>query len=372
MDQSSIRIESKAGETRILLAGDLGADEALDLWKRIRPQVVEGRGQVTFDLAAVTSLDGGTAALLGALKHDAESKGRSVDVQGADVAVAEHLNLYLQPSCATLHEPPIRIGFLDQIGKACADVAARVRNVLSFVGEFSLAVSLAFRRPRSIPWRDFGPLLERSGADGLPIVILINFLVGLIMGIQAAIQLHRFGADIFVADLVGLGMTRELGPLMTAIIVAGRSGAGFAAELGTMKVSEEVDALRTMGFCPYCYLVLPRILALAIAVPILTLFADIAGILGGLTVGVGLLDLTVRAYLIQTQTVMDLWDVGSGLIKAFVFGLLIAVVACQQGLGTQGGASGVGRSTTRTVVTILFSLVLLDAGFTLVFRLFGL
>ncbi len=225
------------------------------------------------------------------------------------------------------------------------------------------------RSPRSANWRELPATMERSGADAVPIIILINFLVGLAMAFQSAAQLKQFGANILVADLIGISICRELGPLMTAIVVCGRSGAAFAAELGFMQVNEEIDALRTMGFGPMRYLVLPRALALIIVVPLLALLADMAGVLGGLVVG---LDLTVRGYLSQTARVVSLWDISSGIIKSVVFAFAVALIACQQGLATSGGAEGVGRRTTSTVVITMFTLILLDAVMTVFFQVAGL
>src|SRR6185369_17155745 len=198
-------------------------------------------------------------------------------------------------------------------------------------------------------------------------VLLINFLIGFVMAYQSSVQLRQFGANIFVADLVGVAMTRELGPLMTAIIVCGRSGAAFAAELGTMKVSEEVDALRTLGLVPLRYLVLPRIFGLMLAAPLLALLADGIGILGGALVAVTRLDLTPAAFFGELRQAVRLTDVLSGLAKSVVFAGAIALIACQQGLATSGGAEGVGRRTTGAVVSILFALIMLDAVFTVLF-----
>jgi phospholipid/cholesterol/gamma-HCH transport system permease protein len=214
--------------------------------------------------------------------------------------------------------------------------------------------------------------MERAGADGLPITALIGFLTGLILGYQAAVQLRQVGGNIYVADLVALALTRELGPLMTAIVVAGRSGAAFAAELGTMKVGEELDALRTLGLDPYRFLVFPRALALLLTLPLLTLFADLMGILGGLFVAVTGLDLTANAYLIETRKVLDVWDVASGVLKSFCFAVVIALVACRKGLAARLGAEGVGSSTTAAVVTSIFLLVALDALFGVLFHAVGL
>ena len=244
--------------------------------------------------------------------------------------------------------------------------------MLGFLGTCVLAALGLLREPRTANWKAIPSIMVRAGTDAVPIVVLINFLVGFVMGFQGAVQLKQFGANIFVADLVGLSVTRELGPLMTAIIVCGRSGAAFAAELGTMKVSEEIDALRTLGFGPVRYLVLPRAIGLMLVMPFLTLFADLVGVLGGLAVGLVSLDLTITGYFIETKKAIAFWDVGSGLLKSVVFALAIAVISCQRGFATTGGAEGVGRQTTASVVSILFSLILIDATFTVFFHAFNL
>jgi len=210
-----------------------------------------------------------------------------------------------------------------------------------------------------------------AGANAVPIVVLINFLVGFVMAFQSAKQLKMFGANIYVADLVGISLTRELAPLMTAIIVCGRSGAAFAAELGSMKVGEEMDALRTLGLTPFGWLVVPRVVALVLVTPLLTLIADFVGIAGGLVVAIVDLDLTAQGYLIETLTAVHGWDVATGLMKSLVFSITVALVACQQGFAATGGAESVGRRTTSSVVTSLFALVLIDALFTVIFRGFN-
>jgi len=242
---------------------------------------------------------------------------------------------------------------------------------LDFIGDVAVAGARAVRAPFSINWSDVPRLVERAGADSLPIVLVINFLVGLVTAFQAAVQLKQFGANIFVADLVGLSLTRELAPLMTAIIVAGRSGAAFSAELGTMRVSEEIDALRTLGLDPYGFLVFPRVVTLVLVLPLLTILADVIGIAGGLLVAMLGLDITSNAYLIETQKALGLWDVFSGCLKTVFFGLGIALIACQRGLAARGGAEGVGRATTSAVVTSLFAIVVVDAIFTVLFNAFG-
>jgi phospholipid/cholesterol/gamma-HCH transport system permease protein len=260
---------------------------------------------------------------------------------------------------------------LEQIGGFVAGFGDGVNAAIDYLGNLLAAVLAALRRPATINWADVTRIMERAGADGLPIVVMITFLVGMVTAFQAIVQLRQFGADIFVADLVALSVTRELGPLMTAIIVAGRSGAAFSAELGTMSVSEEIDALRTLGLSPYGFLVYPRIIALVLVVPLLTLVGDLCGILGGVFVSMLRLDITLTAYWQRTLEVLDLWDVASGVLKSVVFGWAIALVACQRGLATRGGAAGVGLSTTSAVVASLFSLVVIDALFTVIFNLYG-
>jgi phospholipid/cholesterol/gamma-HCH transport system permease protein len=243
-----------------------------------------------------------------------------------------------------------------------------VQLILAFLGSMILALGSILRRPRTANWPEVAAIMDRTGADALPIVLIVNLLIGFVMGFQSAVQLKQFGANIYVADLVGLGITRELGPLMTAIIVCGRSGAAFAAELGTMKVSEEIDALRTMGISPLRFLVFPRIFGLFLIMPILTLFGDVVGIAGGLLVGVLSLDLTISGYVTETRQSVHLWDFFQGLIKCGFFAVAIGIISCQQGLATTGGAEGVGRRTTASVVSSLFALILVDAGFTILFH----
>jgi phospholipid/cholesterol/gamma-HCH transport system permease protein len=213
--------------------------------------------------------------------------------------------------------------------------------------------------------------MKKVGVDALPIVGLISFLMGLIMAFMSSVQLQQFGANIYVASLVGLAMVRELGPIMTAIIVAGRSGSAFAAEIGTMKISDEVDALFTMGFDPTRFLVVPKIVASVITVPILTLFSNLFAIIGGLIVGVFMLDLTANAYVAQTLKTLSIFDVFWGFLKAGVFALLIAGIGCLRGFQVRGGAAEVGQATTSAVVSSIFLIILADAVFAVILRYWG-
>jgi phospholipid/cholesterol/gamma-HCH transport system permease protein len=359
-------------DTSFALSGRLTLAEAAATWKdlRSRAQAIAAGQSVALDMSAVESIDGGTMALLVAWRAELAARGVHAELTGAGETVQALIHLYDGDLAASTPERPVAEGTLAQIGRATIDFFLETQRVLGFLGDMVLSALGLLREPKTGNWKDVLPTMERAGANAVPIVVLINFLVGFVMAFQGANQLRQFGANIFVADLVGISVTRELGPLMTAIIVCGRSGAAFAAELGSMRVSEEIDALRTMGFGPMRYLVLPRALALVLVMPILTLLGDFVGILGGLAVGVGGLDLTVVGYIAETRKAVVLWDVGSGVIKSVVFALAIALIACQQGFATTGGAEEVGRRTTSSVVSILFSLIVIDAGFTMFFQMF--
>jgi phospholipid/cholesterol/gamma-HCH transport system permease protein len=215
-------------------------------------------------------------------------------------------------------------------------------------------------------------LIQQCGAEALPIVTLISFLLGVILAFVGAVQLQQFGAQIYVANLVGVAMTREMGALMTAILMAGRTGAAFAAELGTMKVTQELDALTTAGFSVLEFLVLPRVLALVLMMPLLCLYADLVGVLGGATIGVGMLDLSWTMYLQQTIHVVSLGDTVGGVFKATVYGILIALAGCWRGLEAGSSASAVGRAATSAVVTSLVAIIVACGLFAFLFYVLGL
>jgi phospholipid/cholesterol/gamma-HCH transport system permease protein len=357
----------------VRVKGRLDLDQGEALWSDANRIVMsQEAARVDFDLSGVTSVDGGAMALLAHVRRRLRSEGKLSEFVGAAPAIQEIVHLYEGDVPGLRRRRRKAESVFAQIGRATLDLLGEGQLVFAFFGQMLLSAAATVRAPRTANWKELAPTMERAGADAVPIVVLINFLIGFVMAFQGAVQLKQFGANIFVADLVGASVTRELGPLMTAIIVCGRSGAAFAAELGSMKVSEEIDALRTMGFETMRYLVLPRAVALLLVMPVLTLLADLVGLIGGLVVGLLSLDLTIAGYLLETRKALTLWDVYSGLVKSVVFALAIALISCQQGLATTGGAEGVGRRTTSSVVTILFSLVLLDAGFTVLFHAFHL
>jgi len=256
---------------------------------------------------------------------------------------------------------------LDQVGRSAVAAGAQAIALLGFVGELAVAFAGCVARPARFRWRPILYNLRSAGFDALPIVGLLSFLLGIVVAYQGADQLRQYGANIFIADLVGLSMLREFAPLITAIIIAGRSGSAYAAQIGTMSVTEEIDALRTLGIAPLDLLVLPKVLALSIALPLLTVFADVLGVFGGMLMaraqlGVGFgefLDRFVKAVSVTAYLV--------GICKAPAFAIIIAVIGCFQGFRTRGGADSVGRQTTRSVVQSIFLVIVADALFSVAF-----
>ncbi len=253
--------------------------------------------------------------------------------------------------------------FLSELGQKTVKISKDFVEEIAFLGETFIATGGALLHPASIRWPDVLHTMRRAGADGLPIVAMISFLMGLIIAFMSSLQLRQFGAYIYVADLVAIAIVRELAPIMTAILVAGRSGSAFAAEIGTMRVNEEVDALVTMGFDPMRFLVVPKVLAMIVVVPFLTLYADFFGILGGLAVGVVGLDLTVGSWMAESQKVLSIFSVVTSLVKSVVFALLISAVGCQRGFRARGGADAVGSAATSAVVTAIFLIIVTDSMF---------
>lgn len=249
---------------------------------------------------------------------------------------------------------------------------ATLQEPLHFLGEVTASIGTSLVQPRRIRWRVMLFHMQSAGVQALPIVGLLAFLLGVVVAYQGAAQLQLYGANIFVADLVGFSMLREFAPLITAIIVAGRSGAAYAAQIGTMQVTEEVDAMRTLGIEPLEQLVLPKLLALLLALPLLTVFADMAGIAGGMLMAQGRLEVGYTEFLGRLVKAVSVSDYLIGIFKAPVFAGLIVLVGCYQGFRTKGGADSVGRQTTRSVVQSIFLVIVADALFSVAFSVLHL
>ena len=326
--------------------------------------------ELTVDLKKVTYLDDFGALVLVELKQLLTRQRSKLHLKNADQKVKEVLTIlkfdaFGEPQALT-RKP--RSNMFVRMGEGVLGQATNWNFAFAFIGSVCLSLVYVCLHPRSLRTDDTLSSMKSVGVDALPVVGLISFLLGLIMAFMSAVQLQQFGANIYVASLVSLAMVSELGPIMTAIIVAGRSGSAFAAEIGTMKISDEVDALFTMGFEPTRFLVVPKIVASVITVPILTLFSDLFAILGGLVVGVFMLDLTTNAYIAQTLKTLTLFDVFWGFLKAAVFALLIAGIGCLRGFQVRGGAAEVGQATTSAVVSSIFLIILADAVFAVILR----
>ena len=366
----SIEPASEGSGARLLVHGRVDVHCAQAFLEELAAVARDSDEDVVLDLRGVDYFDsGGSAALLG-LRSRLARAGRDLRIEAATPEIEGLLQLIDFDALARPLPQPQNPdeGTAERVGRATLAVLADARELVSFTGEVILGLRDAAAHPARVRWRDTWNYMHRTGVAALPIVSLISFLMGLITAFQAAVQLRQFGADIYIADLVGLSITRELGPLMTAIIAAGRSGAAFAAEIGTMKVSEEVDALTAMGLDRTRFLVTPKVLALLLMLPCLTLYADVVGILGGLTVANIGFELPVIVYLRQTAYAMSAWDVFSGILKSLVFALLIAGVGCLRGFQARTGAESVGRITTSAIVAGIFLIIVADAVFTVLFH----
>lgn len=328
--------------------------------------------EVVVDASEVRALDlAGAWVLRGALRA-LEEGGRRVDLR----LRPEHAALLRMLSAPGLSVVALRPApppnLLVRIGSWAFAIARESAGVLSFLGESVRVAARGVTRPRLVRWRPVLHNLQVAGFEALPIVGLLSFLMGVVIAYQGAMQLRRYGANIFVADLVGFAMLRELSPLLTAIIVAGRSGSAFAAQLGTMKVTEEVDALRTVGISPTALLVLPKVLALMIALPLLTVYADVVGVLGGMFQARIALAVSWSDFLDRFVKAITLQDYLVGLGKAPVFAGIISVIGCHQGFQVSGDAESVGRRTTQSVVQSVFLVIVVDALFSVAFAALGI
>jgi len=318
--------------------------------------------------SAISSLDTSGAWLLHRTVSELKRRGRQVRVTGLRPEFSSLLDMISARGVMSAPLTQHRDGLLATIGKQAWSGLKNMSGMLAFVGESAIALLRLLANPRHIRWRTILYNMQSAGFEALPIVGLLSFLMGVVIAYQGADQLQRFGANIFIADLVGLSMLRELSPLLTAIIIAGRSGSAYAAQIGTMKVTEEIDALRTIGVSPQELLVLPKMLALVIVLPLLTVYADVTGILGGMIMASTKLDVSFGIFVDRLGDAVSLSSFLTGIVKAPVFAAIIALVGCFQGFQVGGSADSVGRQTTLSVVQAIFLVILADALFSLVFN----
>jgi phospholipid/cholesterol/gamma-HCH transport system permease protein len=367
---ASLAVSDVDGKRELRLAGRLDAYSIAGVWPDARAALDAAPSvPVLIETSRVEYCDGGGIAMLVDLLRQPRRPEAKVSVVGLK---PQFQTLLDQFDPAALRAPPKehaeRLHTVAEIGRAALIVGRDLYLQIAFIGETASALWFAITHPHRVRWKDVWYTCEQVGVNALPIVALISFLLGIILAFQSAVPMRQFGAEIFVADLVGLSILRELGPLMTAILLAGRSGAAFAAEIGTMKVNEELNALTTMGLDPVRFLVVTRILAALLMMPLLVIFADLIGILGGALTMVSF-NIPISAFLHEVDSLVDVKDLLAGLAKAPVFAILIAGIGCLRGLQTQTGASAVGISATRAVVSGIILLVVVDGIYAFVYYL---
>ena len=327
--------------------------------------------QVVADGAQIKALDTAGAWVLQKLLLRLRGEGAEVALHGLSPHFVQLMEVVAQHLADQALEPPPAakrpLNALERIGHSTEDMWQQGAALLAFVGESAAAFATSVVQPSRFRWRPILFNLRSAGFDALPIVGLLSFLMGIVVAYQGADQLRQYGANIFVADLVGLSMLREFAPLMTAIIIAGRSGSAYAAQIGTMAVTEEIDAMRTLGIAPMELLVLPKIIALMLALPLLTVFADVLGVLGGMIMAQAQLGVTYAEFLDRFVKAVSITAYLVGVGKAPVFAVIITIVGCFQGFRTKGGADSVGRQTTRSVVQSIFLVIVADALFSIAF-----
>lgn len=330
---------------------------------------------VSIDLQDVGLLDTAGAWVLFRLRERLKSEGFTAEfahVGGSHEGLFHHIvECEEQPPMNLQKFHPFR-RLADRTGYQSYQMWLEIKAMLAFFGEMMLTAAGALMRPRRLKFTSIVSHMEQVGINAMPIVGLLTFLVGVVLTFQGADQLQRFGAEIFTVNLLGISFLRETGILMTAIIIAGRSGSAFAAQIGTMKVNEEVDAMRALGINPIELLVLPRTIALILVMPLLGFYADMSGLVGGALMAVISLDLSIGQFLTQLQGAVPMWSFWVGIIKAPVFAFAIALVGCYNGLKVEGSAESVGRMTTRAVVQSIFLVIVIDAIFSVIFSFIGI
>jgi phospholipid/cholesterol/gamma-HCH transport system permease protein len=366
-NEMSVRWElsvQPGGTATLAFTGELDAVSTATAWKRLERELAVAQIAILkIDANRLSSCDTAGLALLYRLNSGGMTPGAHVNLTGLSRELEHLFHSFSNEDYQNLQEhKPDCSHFLEDVGAAFTLWLRDLRQQTEFIGEVALDIVVSLFHPRRMRWKEVMRVFEVAGVNALPIVCLLTFLIGTVIAFESAQPLAQFGAQVFVAKLLGLTISRELGPVMAAIMLAGRSGSAFAAELGTMKVNEELNALETMGLSPVQFLVVQRVMAGLLLTPILTIYAMYAGILGGIPVLLGL-GFPFRMVLDQIQSGLHLQDLAEGLCKSVVFGGIVASVSCLRGLQTGEGPRAVGESTTRSVVSSILLIILADAMF---------
>lgn len=350
--------------------GEIGSS-AEEVYQHLKS--LAGPAKIKFDSSQLSAWDSGLLTYIKRLRTLCTIKKMTFESSGLPDGVKKLLILAAAvPEKKDARKASSKTPFLMIVGNDAVELLQSTGKMLDFIGETSLALVQLFRGKARFRRNDMFITMENCGGQALPIVSLISFLVGLILAFVGAIQLQLFGAEIYVADLVGIAMVRLMGAIMTGIVMAGRTGGAFAAQLGTMQVNQEIDALKTMGISPMEFLVLPRMLALALMMPLLCLYANIMGILGGMVVGVSMLDIGLIQYYNETIAAVRLWDLGIGIFSGIVFGVIVSLSGCMRGMECGRSASAVGEAATSAVVTAVVGIIISTAVITIICNIIGI
>ena len=374
-EQNGARIESRrdaSGQIVLSILGRLDSTSTAGVWRRLMELGrAAGASDLVVDASALEYCDGAGASLLVALERQQRAAGGGINLHGLREEFRQLVEM-IEPRAADVEEAPEHgEGFFEGIGRATLSMVSDLRMLTLFVGELTVMLGRAARNPRQLRVKDVFLVAERAGIGAIPIIVLVGFLLGLILAFQSAIVMQRFGMQIFVADALGATLLRVLGPLMAAILLTARSGSAFAAELGTMKVNEEIDALTTMGLEPVRFLVVPRVIAAAAVVSVLAMLMNVAGLAGGALFFLSL-DFPLIVYVNRVVAAVTLVGVLGGIFKSLVFGLIVAAVGCLRGLQTGTGAGAVGESTTSAVVSGIVLIVIAEGVFSVIFYIVGI
>lgn len=332
-------------------------------------------GNIVIQAERIAQLDTAGSWLILKMYRDLRIRGNTLEMCGlrpAHEAIFHTIGDLQEPLPEPIPSPGALRQLVERLGCATVDAARQGYRLVGFIGEVVIGIGRCVRHPARLRGASLAHHIDATGVDALPIIGLIAFLISVVLAYQGATQLQKFGADIFMINLVAVSVLREMGVLLTAIMVAGRSGSAFTAQIGTMQVNEEVDALRTLGMNPVEVLVLPRILALMITLPLLTFFADIMGLFGGAVMAFALLDVSIPQYINRLDSAISAWTFWVGMIKAPFFAFLIGTVGCLRGMEVSGSAESVGRLTTTAVVESIFLVLVADALFSILFAKLGI
>ncbi len=359
----------------VVLAGSWKLGQELPSTDVVRHELegMPGIGNIAFDTRELADWDSGLLIFLVDLREFCTQQKIPIDDSGLPQGAQKLLALAAAvPAKKDARRAEGKVSFLTHVGSETVDFFRAAGEMLTFIGDTVIAFLNLLSGMAQYRKSDLWLVVESCGGQALPIVSLICFLVGLILAFIGAIQLKLFGAQIYVADLVGIAMVRLMAAIMTGIVMAGRTGGAFAAQLGTMQVNQEIDALKTLGISPMEFLVLPRMLALALMMPLLCLYANVMGILGGMVVGVGMLDIGFIQYYNETAKAINLWNLGIGLFSGTVFGVIVALSGCMRGMQCGRSASAVGEAATSAVVTAIVGIILSTAVITVLCNLLGI